>query len=191
MRLSPLMASTDEVHECGGQVEPAVLGGAGGMSPSPGGNGADLDEREVWLGVLDELPTGVVPLTSIVTTIARGDADRLRVYFADGREEERPLDELAEYVTEARNPTNRLGVELARVELGHDLLRAGVELVDTPGIGSIHSHNTEVARAFLPRVDAALCVPRLRHPGTRPCGRRAAHPAPASVSGRAGTSCTW
>ena len=33
--------------------------------------------------------------------------------------------------------------------------------------------------------------PRLRHPGTRPSGRRAAPPAPASVSGRAGTSCTW
>ena len=61
-------------------------------------------------------------------------------------------------MTEARNPGNRLGVELARVELDHDLLRVGLELVDTPGIGSIHSHNTEVARGFLPRVDAALCV---------------------------------
>lgn len=104
------------------------------------------------------LPTGVVPLTSVVTTIARGDEDRLRIYFHDGRVQERPLAELAEYVTEARNPANRLGVELARVELEHDLLGAGLELVDTPGIGSIHSHNTEVARGFLPRVDAALCV---------------------------------
>ena len=106
----------------------------------------------------DVLPTGVVPLTSVVTTIALGDRDRLRIYFEDGREEERPLDELAGYVTEAGNPANRLGVELAQVELDHDLLRAGLELVDTPGIGSIHSHNTEVARGFLPRVDAALCV---------------------------------
>ena len=104
------------------------------------------------------LPTGVVPLTSVVTTIAAGEDDRLHVYFEDGREEERPLAELAEYVTEARNPGNRLAVELARVELDHDLLRVGLELVDTPGIGSIHSHNTEAARGFLPRVDAALCV---------------------------------
>jgi small GTP-binding protein len=104
------------------------------------------------------LPTGVLPLTSVVTTLAAGAGDRLRVYFADGREEEHPLAELAEFVTEARNPANRLGVELARVELDHDLLRAGLELVDTPGIGSIHAHNTEVARGFLPRVDAALCV---------------------------------
>jgi small GTP-binding protein len=211
MRLAPLMASTDEVHNCGGPVEPTVLSGADGVRASVGGTGSDLDERQVWLGVLDELlslgeglvagtpsrhlaaartrvaedrfnlvvlgefkrgkstlinallrrnvlPTGVVPLTSVVTTIAGGDGDRLRVYFHDGREEEHPLSELAEFVTEARNPANRLGVELARVELEHDLLRAGLELVDTPGIGSIHSHNTEVARGFLPRVDAALCV---------------------------------
>jgi len=200
-----------EVDGCGGFVEPTVVSGAEGARPRAGAMAPVPDERELWLGVLDELlsladgllpqtplrhlaaararvaedrfnlvvlgefkrgkstlinsllgrnvlPTGVVPLTSVVTTIASGDDDRLRVYFEDGRERERPLDELAEYVTEARNPANRLGVELARVELDHELLRAGLELVDTPGIGSIHSHNTEVARGFLPRVDAALCV---------------------------------
>ncbi len=112
----------------------------------------------------DLLPVGVVPLTSVVTVIGRprdrgGDeSERLIVRFAGGRERKYPVDELERYVTEARNPGNRLGVELARVELEHELLRAGLELVDTPGIGSIHSHNTDVARAFLPHVDAALCV---------------------------------
>ena len=104
------------------------------------------------------LPTGVVPLTSVVTAIAAGPGDRLVVYFADGRSLERPLAELPQYVTEAGNPHNRLGVEFARLEVDHELLRAGLELVDTPGSGSIHSHNTDVARQFLPRVDAALCV---------------------------------
>ena len=106
----------------------------------------------------DVLPTGVLPLTSVVTTIGAGERDRLSIFFQDGHQKERPLGELVEYVTEARNPGNRRGVELARVELDHELLQAGIELVDTPGIGSIHSHNTEVARGFLPRVDAALCV---------------------------------
>ena len=104
------------------------------------------------------LPTGVVPLTSVVTAIGAGDRDRLVVRYGDGREEEHPLSELANYVTEARNPGNDLGVELALVELDHDLLLAGIELVDTPGVGSIHSHNTDAVRAFLPRVDAAICV---------------------------------
>jgi len=104
------------------------------------------------------LPTAVIPLTSVVTAIGAGDHDRLVVRYVDGREEDRPLSEISDYVTEGRNPGNRLGVELARVELDHDLLAAGLELVDTPGIGSIHSHNTAVAREFLPRVDAAICV---------------------------------
>ena len=60
------------------------------------------------------LPTGVVPLTSVVTAIGAGDRDRLVVRYGDGREEEHPLSELANYVTEARNPGNDLGVELAR-----------------------------------------------------------------------------
>ena len=104
------------------------------------------------------LPTGVIPLTSVVTVISSGPAERLIVRFIDGHQEQHELSELARWVTEERNPQNRLGVESARVELDHELLRAGLELVDTPGIGSIHSHNTEVARGFLPRVDAALCV---------------------------------
>jgi len=106
----------------------------------------------------DILPTGVIPLTSVVTVISSGPVERLTVRFSDDHEEAHDLDELAAFVTEARNPHNVLGVEVAHAELDHHLLRAGLELVDTPGIGSIHSHNTEVARGFLPRVDAALCV---------------------------------
>lgn len=104
------------------------------------------------------LPTGVVPLTSVVTVIGTGKRECLVIAFQDGREQELPVAQLAEYVTEARNPNNARGVEMARIELDHELLRGGLELVDTPGIGSIHAHNTEVARSFLPRVDAALCV---------------------------------
>jgi small GTP-binding protein len=129
----------------------------------------------------DVLPTGVIPLTSVVTTIAAGNDDRLRVYFHDGREQDRPLGELAEYVTESRNPANRLGVDHARVEFEHELLQAGLELVDTPGIGSIHSHNTDVARGFLPRVDAALCVLDANQPlseGERELFREAAERVP-------------
>ncbi|MGH2873158.1 MAG: dynamin family protein [Solirubrobacteraceae bacterium] len=106
----------------------------------------------------DVLPTGVVPLTSVVTAVGAGHRERLVVRFIDGREEERAIGELADYVTEHRNPGNERGAELARLELDHELLWAGLELVDTPGIGSIHSHNSEMARDFLPRVDAALCV---------------------------------
>lgn len=104
------------------------------------------------------VPTGVVPLTSVVTLVRAGSPDRIVVRYSDGREQPQPLDALSDYVTETRNPGNRLGVEAVIVELEHELLETGLQLIDTPGIGSIHSHNTEAARAFLPHQDAAICV---------------------------------
>lgn len=104
------------------------------------------------------LPTGVVPLTSCVTLIRWGGADRLLVRFGGGDEHPHPLDSLGDFVTEPGNPHNRKGVEVAVVELDHDLLAGGLQLVDTPGIGSIYAHNTAVAREFIPQVDAAVFV---------------------------------
>jgi small GTP-binding protein len=104
------------------------------------------------------MPTGVIPLTSVVTMVRAGSPERLVVRYANGREQPQPIDALSEYVTETHNPTNSLGVEAVTVELEHELLRTGLQLIDTPGIGSIHSHNTEAARASLPHQDAAICV---------------------------------
>ena len=39
-----------------------------------------------------------------------------------------------------------------------ELLKAGMCLVDTPGLGSVLIANTEATRAFVPHVDAALLV---------------------------------
>jgi len=110
------------------------------------------------------LPTAVVPLTSIPTFLSYGPQPRARVFFAGGRGSEEFADPspervcafLEKYVTEARNPQNRLGVE--RVEVGHPaaILREGVVLIDTPGIGSTLRHNTEATLNFLPQCDAAL-----------------------------------
>jgi GTP-binding protein EngB required for normal cell division len=106
----------------------------------------------------EALPTGVVPLTSAITVVRHGPRPRLLVYHEDGRADERPPEELARYITETQNPGNYRGVQLAVLELDSDLLEDGLQLVDTPGIGSIHAHNTEVTHSFLARVDAALCV---------------------------------
>jgi len=70
------------------------------------------------------LPASVVPLTSIPTFLRPGPKRLLRIFFLDGRGEEFPdlscaqaADLLARYVTEERNPENKLG--LARVEVEH------------------------------------------------------------------------
>ncbi len=62
---------------------------------------------------------------------------------------------LEEYVTEAANPGNRLGINHVEVASPAEILSRGVVLIDTPGIGSTFRHNTEATLNFLPQCDAA------------------------------------
>lgn len=106
----------------------------------------------------DLLPTGVLPLTSVTTVVAAGERDLLRVdAWGDGRLEH-PIEQLESFVTERGNPSNERRVAAARVELSHPLLDRGLQLVDTPGVASVHAHNTATAHAAVGRLDAALCV---------------------------------
>lgn len=112
----------------------------------------------------DLLPVGVVPLTSIVTLLEHGDAPAARVIYRRGAEEDIAPERLWEYVTEKGNPANIKDVLEVRVRYPSALLRDGVRLVDTPGIGSIHQHNTEVTYEFLPNADAVLFVLSVEQP---------------------------
>src|SRR5579884_2338373 len=102
------------------------------------------------------VPTGVLPLTAAVIVLRSGVKSRLLVTFADDARQEVALARIAEFATEAGNPDNRRGVRLLTIELPAPLLAHGVQLVDTPGIGSVYLHNTETALGFLGQVDAAL-----------------------------------
>lgn len=104
------------------------------------------------------LPTAIVPLTSIVTRIGYGETPAAAVYFLDGRREEIPLTEIHRYVTERANPKNGLQVKEVEVFFPSPLLRDGVRIIDTPGVGSVFDHNTEVAYSYLPNVDAGIFV---------------------------------
>jgi GTP-binding protein EngB required for normal cell division len=103
------------------------------------------------------LPTGVAPVTSAITTVAFGPA-AARVHFESGGVEAISLTDISTYVSERDNPGNRRGVRVVDVTAPADILRDGLCLVDTPGIGSVFGANTDVTRAFVPRIDAALVV---------------------------------
>lgn len=102
------------------------------------------------------LPMGVIPLTSIATKICYGDEVTARVRFQNGNERRISVDEVPEYVTEAQNPLNKKQVESVEITYPSPYLRHGVVLVDTPGVGSVHRHNTDVAYQWLAKADAAL-----------------------------------
>ncbi|MHB8173059.1 MAG: dynamin family protein [Nitrospirota bacterium] len=105
---------------------------------------------------IDILPVAVVPLTSIATIITYGEALRVRVYFNDGRLSEVKPESLAEYVTEKANPKNVKDVSKVVITYPSEYLKDGVRLIDTPGVGSVYQHNTDVAYQYLPKSDAAL-----------------------------------
>lgn len=104
----------------------------------------------------DILPVAVVPLTSIVTIMTYGEALRIKVYFNDGRVTEIKPESLADYVTEKGNPKNIKDVKEVVITYPSPYLKDGVRLIDTPGVGSIYQHNTDVAYQYLPKSDAAM-----------------------------------
>ncbi len=104
------------------------------------------------------LPTGVLPVTAIVTVLRYGAAERAEVHFDSGAREEIPVAALADYVSEDRNPANQKAVAAVEVFVPSALLASGMCLVDTPGIGSVFAGNTAVTREFVPHIDAAMVV---------------------------------
>jgi len=102
------------------------------------------------------LPVAVVPLTSIATILKYGEALRIKVFFADGAVKEIRHESLSEYVTEKGNPKNIKNVSEVIITYPSPYLKDGVQLIDTPGVGSVYQHNTDVAYQYLPKSDAAL-----------------------------------
>ncbi len=102
------------------------------------------------------LPMAVVPLTSIATILKYGDSLKISVFYNNDRVEEIPLENLPRFVTEKGNPRNEKDVREVVITYPSSYLKDGVRLIDTPGVGSVYQHNTDVAYQYLPKSDAAL-----------------------------------
>jgi Dynamin family len=106
----------------------------------------------------DVLPAGVTPLTAVTTTVRYGDDERAEARFLDGHDEKHPLAALRDLVTERGNPGNRRRIAGVTVYVASPLLAGGVELVDTPGTGSVFEWDTQTAHEALRSMDAAVFV---------------------------------
>jgi GTPase Era involved in 16S rRNA processing len=104
------------------------------------------------------LPTAVVPLTSVVTILSYGESPKAVVRFLSGGEKVIDIGEIASYITEKENPKNEKGVKEVEVFYPSEYLKNGVRIIDTPGVGSVYNHNTEVAYNYLPYVDAGIFI---------------------------------
>jgi GTP-binding protein EngB required for normal cell division len=104
------------------------------------------------------LPTGVTPLTAVATTVRYGYEPRTEASFVDGHQERLSLAALDDLVTERGNPGNRRGIDRVIAYVDAPVLATGVELVDTPGTGSVYTWDTEAAYDALKTMDAAIFV---------------------------------
>jgi len=104
----------------------------------------------------DILPVGVVPVTAVVTEIRYGPREHARVHLRDGGTTEVAVDQIGAYISERENPENRKRVDLIAVELPELRRFRGLTFVDTPGLESALSHNTDASMNWLPNAGLAL-----------------------------------
>ena len=112
---------------------------------------------------LDILPVSVLPLTTVATIIKYGAEESVTIEFLDrklpivARKTRAELRQVLEqYVTEDKNPVNQYNVKEAVVTCASPLLENGTVVLDTPGFGSTHVHNTKTTLDLLADCDAAL-----------------------------------
>ena len=107
----------------------------------------------------DRLPTGIRPLTSVITTVAYGSSEKAIIHTAGlSIPQEVPLAALPQFITEQGNSGNHRRVRIAEVQLPVELLRRGFYFIDTPGLGSPIVENTRTTERFLPEADAFVLV---------------------------------
>lgn len=102
-------------------------------------------------------PVAVTPLTSVITFFEFGQETRAEVLFEDGRRIDVDPYQVAQYISEEENPENKKQVQYLKIFTDSPILE-NVVLVDTPGLGSLFSHNSDTTLKFLPKIDAALFV---------------------------------
>jgi GTPase SAR1 family protein len=105
------------------------------------------------------LPTGALPITSVVTGVGYGSQPRAVVRRTETAVPiETTIEDLPRFVTQASAEREELGVASVEIQVPAEVLRLGFWFVDTPGVDSAIAANTATTRKFLPEADAVIFV---------------------------------
>lgn len=104
----------------------------------------------------DILPTGVVPVTSIVTRIQFGTENTAFVEFLGSTREQIGINEIEYFITESNNPRNEKKISLVDIYTDRLALFPQIRIIDTPGIGSFYKHNSVTTKGWYPEIGLAL-----------------------------------
>lgn len=116
------------------------------------------------------LPTAITPTTAVITTLVYDETRRIEITLDDGRMLQVNAEQLNGFLTEPtlrrkkfwwtsnEEENERIAEHIRQVRIGclSPLLAEGVELVDTPGIGSINEDHARITKEFTAEADAAL-----------------------------------
>lgn len=110
------------------------------------------------------LPTGSIPVTSVITRIKYGQEIQAVVTFSTGNSQKIDVAEINSFVTEADNPRNHKNVVMVDIDTPAMAEIKAIRLVDTPGIGSIWKHNSETTTAWFPETGGAFLLVSAERP---------------------------
>jgi dynamin family protein len=112
--------------------------------------------------VYDDVATAVPTVVHhapepVLTVVRRADGADQRVSRTDVALPDL-ADAVAAHVAEPHNPGNEQRLHAVEVGVPRHLLQAGLEIVDTPGVGGLHSVHGAATMSALPTADAVLLV---------------------------------
>jgi hypothetical protein len=113
------------------------------------------------VGMNEILPTSSDVATSIVYKLMYGPSPKARVFFSKKentteRSREIELEDIRSYGTEDGNPNNIKGVDFIGIEYPSDLLKEGLVIIDTPGLGGLFKKHAAITWNHIPSADAVL-----------------------------------
>ncbi len=164
----------------------AVAAGRADLAERIGAQSARLAAPEVCVVVAGEFKAGksslvnalvgadVCPVdddvaTSVPTLVRYAPGPAVHARRAEnGHDGAEAIDRVAAYVTEQGNPDNREEVRIVEVGLPAPVLRGGLVLVDTPGVGGLRSTYAAATMTALTMAHAVLFVSDASQEYTRP-----------------------
>ncbi|MBQ9727725.1 MAG: dynamin family protein [Kiritimatiellae bacterium] len=113
------------------------------------------------LGYKDLVPVNSDVATSTIFKICYGPEVGYKVFFLQDSAK-KPIaiqtSELTAYGTEDGNPGNQKQVDFIQVFCPSPLLKAGLVIVDTPGLGGLFKQHKRITYQYVPKADAVFLV---------------------------------
>ncbi|MEI6166480.1 MAG: dynamin family protein [bacterium] len=113
------------------------------------------------------LPTASDVATSTVYKLMYGTPKKIKVFpsaadIESAKTTPPPIEiteaQLPDFGTEAGNPNNTKCVDFIGMQLPHPLLKDGVAIIDTPGLGGLFRKHRDITWRYIPNADAVFFV---------------------------------